>query len=149
MVSSAPPACQSTELMHVLWKYQGSGMGEPIPDAAVEAPQPLLLPVPPQRPLPQHHQQVYRTLHFVFIEQTLDEREHRKSTGLHTPYTEVLFRDGSLPSVAIAAAPGQPGRAALPPLLNVDDISNLSWHDAGRYLINHAIVPVTQTTIAR
>ncbi|KAJ7083110.1 hypothetical protein B0H15DRAFT_427962 [Mycena belliarum] len=72
-----------------------------------------------------------------------------KGTGVHIPFTEVLFRDGSLPSVAVVAAPGQLGRPALPALLDVDVIRNLTFQDAGHYLTHHGVAPLPASTVAR
>ncbi|KAJ6618187.1 hypothetical protein B0H10DRAFT_1268114 [Mycena sp. CBHHK59/15] len=71
-----------------------------------------------------------------------------KGTGYQNPYTEVLFLDGSLPSVAVPAQPGQPARAALPALVDVDAIRNLTAAQAGRYLTGHG-VPLPQEAPAR
>ena len=86
-----------------------------------------------------------------------------KGTGHQMPYTEVLFLDGSLPSVAVVstilhaatsliciqlAQPGQPARPALPVLGDVDAIRNLTAAQAGRYLTGHG-VPLPQGAPAR
>ncbi|KAJ6544570.1 hypothetical protein DFH09DRAFT_1088444 [Mycena vulgaris] len=49
-----------------------------------------------------------------------------RGTGYKVPYTEVLFVDGSTPSVLVSA------RAALPPLVNVDSIRNLTGRQAAQ-----------------
>jgi len=72
-----------------------------------------------------------------------------KGTGHQMPYTEVLFLDGSLPSVAVLAQPGQPGRPALPALGDVDAIRNLTAAQAGRYLSGHGVLPLPQGAPAR
>ena len=79
------------------------------------------------------------------------------------PYAEVLFLDGSTPSVAVVstilhaatslicfqlAQPGQPARPALPVLGDIDAIRNLTALQAGRYLTGHG-VPLPQGTPAR
>ncbi|KAF7354516.1 hypothetical protein MVEN_01141000 [Mycena venus] len=71
-----------------------------------------------------------------------------KGTGLHIPYTEVLFLDGSQPTVATAAVPAQggqpaqPGHPILPLLSNVNAIRNLSGPDARHYCIGYGIAPI-------
>ncbi|KAJ6531186.1 hypothetical protein B0H19DRAFT_1273402 [Mycena capillaripes] len=67
----------------------------------------------------------------------------KKGTGYQIPYTEVPFVDGSQPSVAV------PGRAALPALLNVDCIRNLTGRQAARYLTGYGVVPIPQRVSAR
>ncbi|KAF5379036.1 hypothetical protein D9615_006015 [Tricholomella constricta] len=71
-----------------------------------------------------------------------------KGTGHQIPYTEVLFLDGSLPSVAVLAQPGQPARPALPALGDIHAIRNLTAAQAGRYLTGHG-VPLPQGAPAR
>ncbi|KAJ7303008.1 hypothetical protein DFH08DRAFT_1089558 [Mycena albidolilacea] len=71
-----------------------------------------------------------------------------KGTGLRIPYTEVLFLDGSQPTVATAAAPAQgaqparPGHPILPLLSNVAAIRNLTGPDATHYLIGYGIAQI-------
>jgi len=87
-----------------------------------------------------------------------------KGTGHQMPYTEVLFLDGSLPSVAVVSTilhaatllicfqlvqPGQPGRPTLPALGDVDAIRNLTAAQAGRYLSGHGVLPLPQGAPAR
>ncbi|KAJ7677269.1 hypothetical protein B0H17DRAFT_121942 [Mycena rosella] len=78
-----------------------------------------------------------------------------KGTGQSTPYSEVLFLDGSLPSVAVPVQPAQggqpavPGRPALPALTDVDQIRNLDFTQAGQYLTGHGIAPLPDATAAR
>jgi len=81
-----------------------------------------------------------------------------KGTGHQMPYMEVLFLDGSLPSVAVVstilhaatsliciqlAQPSQPARPTLPVLGDVDAIRNLTAAQAGCYLTGHG-VPLPQ-----
>lgn len=78
-----------------------------------------------------------------------------KGTGHQIPYEEVLFLDGSRPSVAVPAQPGQPVCHALPALSNVDIIRNLSALRAGRYLTGHGVdlvpggAPARRTRVAQ
>ncbi|KAJ7673292.1 hypothetical protein DFH06DRAFT_1175199 [Mycena polygramma] len=59
-----------------------------------------------------------------------------KGTGTQYPYSEVLFLDGTRPTVATAARP------ALPLLSNSDALRNLSGPDATHYLTGYGIAPV-------
>ncbi|KAJ6544611.1 hypothetical protein DFH09DRAFT_1367812 [Mycena vulgaris] len=59
-----------------------------------------------------------------------------RGTVYKVPYTEVLFVDGSTPSVLVSA------RAALPPLVNVDSIRNLTGPQAAQYLVGFGIAPI-------
>ncbi|KAJ7921344.1 hypothetical protein B0H13DRAFT_2656036 [Mycena leptocephala] len=61
-----------------------------------------------------------------------------KGTGHQIPYSEVLFLDGSRPTVAVS------GRAALPPLDNVTCIRNLTAAEATQYLVGHGVDPIPQ-----
>ncbi|KAJ7803198.1 hypothetical protein B0H14DRAFT_3487719 [Mycena olivaceomarginata] len=71
-----------------------------------------------------------------------------KGTGLRIPYNEVLFLDGSQPTVATAAVPAQgaqparPGHPILPLLSNVAAIRNLTGPDATHYLIGYGIAQI-------
>ncbi|KAJ6544572.1 hypothetical protein DFH09DRAFT_1389875, partial [Mycena vulgaris] len=56
-----------------------------------------------------------------------------KGTGYKHPYAEVLFVDGSRPSVAVPA---------LPALLNVDAIRNLTEAEAAQYLLGFGLAPI-------
>ncbi|KAJ6557291.1 hypothetical protein DFH09DRAFT_541893 [Mycena vulgaris] len=60
----------------------------------------------------------------------------QRGTGAGTPFEEVPFPDGTLPSVPILAPPAQ-ARPALPPIRDVDDIRQLSSANAGLYLQYH------------
>ncbi|KAJ6544548.1 hypothetical protein DFH09DRAFT_1321754 [Mycena vulgaris] len=71
-----------------------------------------------------------------------------KGTGYDFPYAEVLFVDGSTSSVPVPAQPGQPGRAALPTLTNVDAVRNLTGPEATRYLIGFGIPAIQSMTYA-
>ncbi|KAJ7455308.1 hypothetical protein B0H11DRAFT_251579 [Mycena galericulata] len=73
----------------------------------------------------------------------------KRGAGYDIPYTEVLFVDGSQPSLAVPAQPTQPGRAALPPLLDVDCIRNLTGPQATQYLKGHGVVPIPRAVPAR
>ncbi|KAJ7619908.1 hypothetical protein DFH06DRAFT_1234381 [Mycena polygramma] len=59
-----------------------------------------------------------------------------KGTGTQYPYSEVLFLDGTRPTVATAARP------ALPLLSNSDALRNLSGPDATHYLTGYGIALV-------
>ena len=82
-----------------------------------------------------------------------------KGTRHQMPYMEVLFVDGSLPSVAVVstilhattslicfqlAQPGQPACPAWPVLGNINAIRNLTAAHARHYLTGHSMQPLPQ-----